>query len=137
VRLRGWLELRFLDALPAPWWHVAVAVTTALLDDEEAAGLAEHACAPAADLWHQAARNGLEHPVLSLAAKECFAAAQEALARRNAPRATQDATAAFYDRYVARHRSPADDHLDAWARARGNDTRVSLDDPAAAEVAWT
>ena len=27
VRLRGWLELRYLDAVPGPWWQVATAVT--------------------------------------------------------------------------------------------------------------
>ena len=32
----GWLEIRYLDALPDPWWRVAAAVTTALLDDAEA-----------------------------------------------------------------------------------------------------
>ncbi len=136
VRLRGWLELRFLDALPDPWWHVAVAVTTALLDDEEAAAAATHACAPAADLWHQAARNGLAHPVLSLAAKECFAAAQEALDRRGAERATTDAVAGYYDRFVARARTPADEHLDAW-RATADGAVVRLDrEPADAGVAW-
>ena len=35
VRPRGWLELRVVDALPDAWWPVAVAVTTALLDDAE------------------------------------------------------------------------------------------------------
>ena len=30
VRPGGWLELRYLDALPDPWWRVAAAVVTAL-----------------------------------------------------------------------------------------------------------
>jgi glutamate--cysteine ligase len=132
VRLRGWLELRFLDALPDPWWHVAVAVTSVLVDDDEAAEMAEHACAPAADLWHQAARHGLRHPVLSLAAKECFAAAMDALGRRGSPREDLDDVAEFYDRYVARGRSPADDHLDAWRGAHDG-----AREPLHPEATWT
>ena len=26
VRPRGWLEIRYLDALPAPWWRVAATI---------------------------------------------------------------------------------------------------------------
>ncbi|MCL9793333.1 ergothioneine biosynthesis glutamate--cysteine ligase EgtA, partial [Frankia sp. AgKG'84/4] len=48
VRPRGWWELRYLDAQPADGWRVAVAVTTALLDDPIAATGAARACAPVA-----------------------------------------------------------------------------------------
>jgi glutamate--cysteine ligase len=116
VRLRGWLELRFVDALPDPWWRVAVAVTTALLDDDDAAARAEEACAPAADLWHQAARAGLEHPVLATAARACFDAALDALPRLGAEPDTKDAVGEYAERFVARGRTPSDDALEApWS----------------------
>jgi glutamate--cysteine ligase len=114
VRPRGWLELRFLDAVPDPWWRVAVAVTTALLDDEEAAGVAERACASVGGRWAEAARYGLSHPALAAAARACFDAALPALARAGADAATVAATATFADTHVARGRTPADDLAASW-----------------------
>ena len=111
VRPKGWLELRMIDALPGPWWQVALAVTTALLDDPAALDTAERTCPPVADCWAEAAAHGLSHPGLASAARTCFAAALDAL-----PRIGVDptATAAFADRYVDRGRCPADDVLDRW-----------------------
>ena len=114
VRPKGWLELRMIDAVPAPWWQVAVAVTTALLDDSEAFDTAERACRPVADCWPEAAAHGLSHPGLASAALTCFAAALDALPRLRLDRHTVAATEDFFDRYVDRGRSPADDILDAW-----------------------
>jgi glutamate--cysteine ligase len=114
VRPRGWLELRFLDALPDPWWRVAVAVTVALLDDEEAAGAAERACAPLVAAWDDAALWGLAHPALATAARALFAVALPALERIGADSATIAATAAYAERFVARCRTPADELLAAW-----------------------
>lgn len=115
VRPKGWLELRMIDAVPDPWWQVAVAITTALLDDEEAFTTAERACRPVADCWSEAAAHGLTHPGLASAARTCFAAALDALPRLRLDRHTVAATEDFFDRYVGRGRSPADDVLDAWA----------------------
>ena len=114
VRPKGWLELRMIDAVPDPWWQVAVAVTTALLDDPEAFDTAERACRPVADCWSEAAAHGLAHPGLASAARSCFAAALDALPRLRLDRHTVAATEDFFDRYVDRGRSPADDVLDAW-----------------------
>ena len=114
VRPRGWLELRFLDALPPAWWPVAVAVTTALLDDEEARAEAAAAAAPVTDRWSQAARQGLGHPPLALAARRCFALALASLDAGGHDRDVVDAVAAYADRFVARGRCPADDRLDRW-----------------------
>ncbi|HEX9506433.1 MAG TPA: glutamate-cysteine ligase family protein, partial [Acidimicrobiia bacterium] len=111
VRPRGWLELRMIDALPNEWWPVAVAVTTALLDDEVAAEAAAHAVAPVRDRWTDAARSGLAYPPLLRAAQRCFTVALEALPRVNAGAATIAATESFVDRYVARGRCPADERL--------------------------
>ena len=115
VRPKGWLELRMIDALPGPWWQVALAVTTALLDDPEALDAAERTCGPVAGCWAEAAAYGLGHPGMASAARICFAAALAALPRLGVD---PTGTAAFVDRYVDRGRSPADDVLDAWAAGR-------------------
>ncbi|HEV2760806.1 MAG TPA: ergothioneine biosynthesis glutamate--cysteine ligase EgtA [Acidimicrobiales bacterium] len=114
VRPKGWFELRMIDALPDPWWQVAVAVTVAVLDDPEAFATAERACRPVVDCWAEAAAHGLSHPGLASAARTCFAAALTALPRLGLDRHTVNATEDFVDRYVDRGRSPADDMLDAW-----------------------
>ena len=115
VRPKGWLELRMIDALPSPWWQVALAVTTALLDDPEALDTAERTCGPVAGCWAESAAYGLGHPALASAARSCFAAAVSALPRLGVDPA---ATAAFVDRYVDQGRSPADDVLDQWSARR-------------------
>ena len=81
VRPRGWLELRMIDALPEEWWPVAVAVTTALLDDPDAAARARRATAPVRDRWRSASRDALADGALRAAALECFDAALDALDR--------------------------------------------------------
>jgi len=114
VRPKGWLELRMIDAVPDPWWQVAVAVTTGLLDDPEAFDMAERACAPIAECWPEAAAHGLAHPGLASAARTCFAAAIAALPRLGVDRGRVAAVETFVDRYVERRRCPGDDLLDAW-----------------------
>ena len=115
IRPRGWLELRMLDALPEPWWHVAAAVTvTALVD-------ARHT--------RPAGAGGL---------RGTWALARRGLARRppRRPRRTgagggrrggagarpdRGTTPTLIERaeefaatYVARRRSLADDLLESW-----------------------
>ena len=114
VRPKGWLELRMIDAVPDPWWQVAVAVTAALLDDPEAFDVAERTSRPVAGCWREAAAYGLGHPALASAARTCFAAALEALPGLGLDRTTIAAAEAFVDRYVDRGRCPGDDVLDAW-----------------------
>ena len=112
VRPRGWLELRMIDALPTPWWRVAVGVAVALVTEPDIASSVRAAVEPVRDRWAVAARYGLAHPDLARAARTCFDAAAAVMA----PDATHEATDAFVDRYVARGRCPADDTLAAWAR---------------------
>jgi glutamate--cysteine ligase len=115
VRPRGWLELRMIDALPDPWWRVAAAVATALLDDADAGAAAlEAVSAPpggtgVADHWRSAARHGLADPALRAAAQRVYVAALGALGRLGADPATVAAAEAFYERFVARGLCPADD----------------------------
>ena len=114
VRPRGWLELRMIDAVGASWSRVAAAVTAVLLHDERAAARAERAVAPVRDCWTLAARDALSSPPLAAAARECFAAALDALRRSRVDDATFAAVEEFVDRYVGRGRCPADDRLDGW-----------------------
>jgi glutamate--cysteine ligase len=79
VRLRGFLEIRYLDAAPEPWWPALAAVTATLLDDPHAADLAADASAPVAGAWDTAARLGLADPALRAAATACLAAALPAV----------------------------------------------------------
>jgi glutamate--cysteine ligase len=115
VRPRGWLELRMIDSVPAPWARAAGAVTSVLLHDPEAAARASFAVEPVRDRWSEAARDGLASRDLAAAARSCFDAALEALPRCGADGGTIAAVADFVDRYVARGRCPADDRLDEWA----------------------
>ncbi|REE98885.1 ergothioneine biosynthesis glutamate--cysteine ligase EgtA [Thermomonospora umbrina] len=122
VRPRGWLELRMIDALPAAYWPVPVAVATALLEDPQAAETAEAATRPVAGRWAEAARDALTDPALALAARRCFTAALEALPRIGAA-GLVPLVAEYSRRYVERGRCPADDlaaeHLQeaaAWHR---------------------
>jgi glutamate--cysteine ligase len=111
VRPRGWLELRMIDALPDPWWRVAVAVSDAVVTEPALDTCVRRASAPVKNLWREAARHGLAHPGLADAARDCFHAAVEVLPSRGADQPTIDATREFIDRYVDRGRCPADDLL--------------------------
>ncbi len=75
VRLRGYLEIRYLDVSPPRWWPAVAAVVTVLLDDPVAADAAREACEPVAQLWAEAARDGLRDRRLATAAGRCTAIA--------------------------------------------------------------
>ncbi|HEX6312660.1 MAG TPA: ergothioneine biosynthesis glutamate--cysteine ligase EgtA [Acidimicrobiia bacterium] len=115
VRPRGWLELRMIDALPDPWWRVAVAVAVTLVADDDAAATCAGAIEPTRDMWRDAARHGLDHPDLARSARVCFEATLDALSRLGSDATTIAAVAAFHERYSARGRCPADDRLAEWA----------------------
>lgn len=114
VRPRGWLELRMIDAVPAPWWRVAVAVSAVLVQDPCVLDAVRSELAPTIGRWDVAARDGLTDPTFARAARACFAAACEALPGAGADDATIEAADAFVATYVSRGRTPADDRLDAW-----------------------
>ena len=75
VRLRGYLELRYLDMSAPRWWPAIAAVVTTLMDDPVAADLATEATEGTAALWAQAAQHGLRHPALARSARRCVAIA--------------------------------------------------------------
>ena len=122
VRPRGWMELRMIDAQPGDGWQVATALTATLMDDPAAAEAAYEAteplCAGSSPLprhavWMRAARFGPADPDVGKAARACFAAAEAALARTDAPAPLLRAVADFIERYPERGRCPAHDRLDA------------------------
>ncbi|WP_233491363.1 ergothioneine biosynthesis glutamate--cysteine ligase EgtA [Blastococcus sp. TBT05-19] len=102
VRPRGYLEIRYLDAAPEPWWPALAAVTATLLDDPVAADRAADACTPVADRWSDAARFGLADAALRTAAADCLAAAHDA-----APPALR-AEVGLLRELVSRGESPGD-----------------------------
>jgi ergothioneine biosynthesis glutamate--cysteine ligase EgtA len=75
TRLRGFLELRCLDAVPSEWWPGLVALVVALLDDPVASMTAAEAAEPVSRAWSTAARDGLADPALRRAAVRCTEAA--------------------------------------------------------------
>lgn len=120
VRLRGWLELRMVDALPDPWWPVPLLVTDAVLDDPDASAVATEACTPVEGRWVDAARAGLGDAALACAAVAVFTAALDALRRKGTPPDLVRVVAAYADRYALAGRAPADDRLDEWTAAGGH-----------------
>lgn len=75
VRLRGYLELRYLDMTAPCWWPAIAAVVTTLMDDPVAADAAAEATEETAQLWTEAARDGLGNARLARSAVRCMAAA--------------------------------------------------------------
>jgi len=126
VRPRGWLELRWLDSLPAGLAETAVAAIVAVLTDEEAGDRAAHACADVSTLWEEAARFGPQHPDLAAAAVIVLRDAAEALDRSGAPGAYAETVEDAAARWPARGRCPADDLEDRLRRGAG---LVDLVDP--------
>jgi iron(II)-dependent oxidoreductase len=74
VRLRGWLELRYLDMLPDPLWQVAVLTGGALLDDPARRDAAARRCAPSRAVGRTRPGSGVSDPELQRAALGCLTA---------------------------------------------------------------
>ena len=106
VRPRQWLEIRYLDSVPAAIWPAVVFTLVTLLDDPVAAGIAADAVEPVATAWDTAARIGLNDPRIYTAANRCVALAAER-APAELDEAMQRLVAA-----VGQGRCPADDISD-------------------------
>jgi glutamate--cysteine ligase len=89
VRLRGYLEIRYLDMTTSRWWPAIAALVTTLMDDPVAADLATEATERSSHLWAEAARDGLGHPALAESARRWLAIA--------APRVPAELSAAVAD----------------------------------------
>ncbi|WP_432573451.1 glutamate-cysteine ligase family protein [Kineococcus sp. SYSU DK005] len=87
VRLRGFLEVRVLDAVPAAWWPGLAAVVAALVDDERAADAAAAVLDEAGDHPVRAAAAVVEAavPAVPEALRGCAAAWAELTAAGRTP----------------------------------------------------
>jgi glutamate--cysteine ligase len=133
VRPRGWLELRWLDSLPAGLADTAVAAIVALLTDEEAGDRAERAVAEVAHLWGEAAQRGPGHPGLAAAATTLLHDAALVLDRVPGAECLAEAVADAGERWPARGCCPADDLEDRLRRGTG---LVDLVDPPVEVPRW-
>ncbi len=103
VRLRGWLELRFLDSLPAPWWRAAAVTAATVVADDELAkvvGAAAHEHG-VVDRWAVAARRGLDHRGLAAVALACVEGAAEV--------SGDPVVIEFLERFTSQRRAPGHD----------------------------
>jgi glutamate--cysteine ligase len=75
VRLRGYLELRYMDVTAPRWWPALAAVAATLLDHKAAADQAREATERTAQRWAEAARHGLRDDLLADSARRCLAIA--------------------------------------------------------------
>ena len=134
VRPRGWLEVRWLDCLPAGVAEVASAAVVALLADEEAGQRAIEACATVDRVasWTTTASLGTRDRDLADAATATLLAAAGALERSDAPAGWGEAVADAAERWPAKGRSPADDLED---RLGAGASALDLADPPE-EVRW-
>jgi glutamate--cysteine ligase len=133
VRSRGWLELRWLDALPAGLADAAVAAVVGILSDAEASERAAHAAAPVAGCWREAATEGARHRGLAAAAVAILRDAAAALDRVEGGALHAEVVADAADRWPARGRCPADDLEDQLRRGRG---AADLADPPGEVLRW-
>ncbi len=106
MRPRQWLEIRYLDSLPADIWPAVVFTLVTLLDDPAAADLAAEAVEPVATAWDTAARVGLGDQRIFSAANRCVAIAAE-----RAPAGLGEGMRRLADA-VAQGRCPADEFAD-------------------------
>ena len=106
VRLRGFVEIRYLDAVPLQWWPALAAVLVALVDDPVAADRAAEATEETTAGWTRAAHLGLADPALARAAQRCIEAALAVVA----PELKSDVE--LYAELVHFGRSPGDEILD-------------------------
>lgn len=119
VRPRGFLEIRVIDAQAGVDWEAVAALTTALVDDAQAADAAAEACGPVtamADPMGTAARDALAHPVLAAAGRACAEAGLGALSRLGLDARTRARVEEFAERHTLRGRCPADERLERWHR---------------------
>jgi glutamate--cysteine ligase len=133
VRPRGWLELRWLDSLPAGLAETAVAAIVALLTDDEATDRAERAVADVAELWTEAAVQGPAHAGLAAAGTTLLRDAALALDRLPDAGKLAEAVADAGERWPARGCCPADDLEERLRRGLGI---ADLADPPAEVERW-
>jgi glutamate--cysteine ligase len=109
VRARGWLELRWLDSLPAGVAEAAAAAVTTLVVDDQVTAEALEISQPVALQWDNAATDGAGNAALAHAAGQLLSLACRSLARQGAPSWMVAAVDGAANQWPARFRCPADD----------------------------
>lgn len=124
VRLRGFLELRAIDALPPRWQAVPlVFVAGALYDDtarQAVRALMERHRPSLPDLWVRASVDGVADPAMCALAVEAWSLALAGASRLPAGYVPRDAfmeTERFLDRFTLRGRAPADELREQLSRS--------------------
>jgi len=117
VRPRGYLEVRYLDALPARWLPVPVCVLATLATEPGARRRALEVLEsdPTSEDWWRAARSGPADPELrqtALALLDAALAGMRRLDRGYIPATAPALVAEYRDRFVAAGRCPADELLE-------------------------
>jgi glutamate--cysteine ligase len=117
VRPRGYLEVRYVDALPAQWLAVPVCVLATLAAEPGARRRALEVLEsdPTSDDWWRAARSGPADPELratALALLDAAVAGMRRLDRGYIPATAPAVVAEYRDRFVAAGRSPSDELLE-------------------------
>jgi glutamate--cysteine ligase len=130
VRPHGYVEVRYLDALPERWMPVPVVLLAALLYDRQARGEAlETLTLPSRSLgesWQSAPKLGLADRLLQCTAHDLFDIAVAAMPRLPRGYLPADAPALveeYQRQFVAAGRCPADDQLDRF-RAKPEDLAI-------------
>lgn len=80
VRMRGYLEIRYMDITAPRWWPAIAALTATLMDDPICAAAAAEVTEETAGRWVDAARVGLADPALARSAQRCLAIAADRVA---------------------------------------------------------
>jgi glutamate--cysteine ligase len=134
VRARGWLELRWLDSLPAGVAEPVAAAVTTLVVDPQAADEALEVSEPVALAWEDAATDGAANAALAHAAGRLLTLACQSLGRQGAPSWMITAVDGVAQQWPARFRSPADDLED---QLRAGVELPRLVDPPEEVVRWS
>ena len=106
VRLRGYLEIRYLDTVGPRWWPAVAAALTTLIDVPTAADAAADIAEETATLWETAAEFGLADERLARAAQRCME-----IAAAHAPTELRFAVEDLAS-LVAQRRCPGDEFAD-------------------------
>lgn len=121
VRPRGYLEVRYLDALPERWWPAPVCLLSALMYDatarREALLCLASATRPLMEQWRSAAALGMADGSLRATACALFDIAVEAMPRLPTgylPPNAATLVEEYRERFPAAGRCPADDQLDRF-----------------------
>lgn len=104
VRPRGYLEVRYLDTQPGSDWMLPAAALIALFRDEPTVDRVLELTSPAIGRWVQAARCGLDDPVLARSARAVLDLACRRLDGSDCPRGLRERLGEVVDERLPRTR---------------------------------